>query len=605
MANPSTNSLVLYKSQPARVVSASSKLEIELEDGKTLKVRPKDVQVLHEGPLARMADLKAMSGEVEIAWEILAGEHTTVAELAELIFDQVTPSSVWAAWEFVVEGLYFQGTPDDIYVRTQEEMDSERAAREAKDADEQAWTDFLDRVRDGQILPAERENLTGVEALAYGRTSQSRVLRELGSGMTPENAHALLLRLGHWDETANPYPQRFELPTDPPAQELGDLPEEERLDLTHLEAFAIDDAGNKDPDDAISLEGNRLWVHVADVAALVKPRSNVDLEARGRAGNLYLPDQVVPMLPEKATELLGLGLKELSPALSFAMEIDDAGCIANIDIKRTTVRVTRLTYEEADELLDREPFAGLAAMAQRFKQFRKEHGSAVIDLPEVKLKVEDGQVIITPLRRLESREMVTNAMLMAGHAAAKFALDHHIPFPFTTQAPPDTHAYPDKLSDMFAYRKQFKRSQVKTIPEPHSGLGLEVYTRATSPLRRYLDLVAHPQLRAFLLDEELLSPQEITERVGATEAVGDSLRRAEQYSNKHWTLVYLQQNPDWQGTGVLVEVRGKRGTVIIPELGFEAQLQMEDPPPLETELLLLIKKVDLATQHVRFGIVKD
>ena len=69
------------------------------------------------------------------------------------------------------------------------------------------------------------------------------------------------------------------------------------MDLTHLPAFAIDNAWTTDPDDALSLEGtNRLWVHVADVAALVLPDTPTDIEARNRVASLYLPEMTVPML---------------------------------------------------------------------------------------------------------------------------------------------------------------------------------------------------------------------------------------------------------------------------------------------------------------------
>lgn len=75
--------------------------------------------------------------------------------------------------------------------------------------------------------------------------------------------------------------------TGPPDVSLPVLPDEPRLDLTGLPAYAIDDEGNLDPDDAISLDGNRLWVHVADAAALVWSDSPADVEARGR-GRRYI-----------------------------------------------------------------------------------------------------------------------------------------------------------------------------------------------------------------------------------------------------------------------------------------------------------------------------
>ena len=600
MTHIPTNSLVLYKTKAARVVSSGEKLTIEIQGGESRKVRPKDVTLLHQGPLTSLDALRALSGELEIAWEILAGETTTLTDLAELVFDQVTPSTVWATWEMVGESLYFHGTSDALETRSADEVARIQAEQDARDADQRAWSDFIDRVREGQVLPAETENLSGVEALAYGRTAQSRVLRELGRGTTPENAHALLLKLGHWDARVNPYPHRFDLPLDPPVIPVPTMPEEERRDLTHLAAYAIDDEGNQDPDDAISIDGDYLWVHVADVAALVSPRSTLDMEARGRGANLYLPEITVPMLPPEMTHILGLGLQEISPALSFGFRVAEDGTLSEIDITPSRVKVTRLSYAEAETRLEEAPFKQIRALTGAFGRRRTARGSVALALPEVKIRVSGEQIDIRPLPRLESREMVTDAMLMAGEAAARFAVDHLIPFPFTTQLPPDTQAEPEDMAAMFAFRKHFKRSLTKTTPEPHAGLGMEMYARATSPLRRYVDLVAHQQLRAFLKDETPLSSQEITERVGAAEAVMDSLRRAERFSNKHWTLVYLKQAEHWRGEGVLVELRGKRGTVLIPELGLEAQLQLDDPPPLNSSILLYAKNVDLPELSVRF-----
>jgi exoribonuclease-2 len=105
-------SLVLYKNRPARVAHAGEKLEIELEEGKTLKVRSKDVVLLHPGPLHSLGELQSPTGEVETAWELLAGGTTSLAELAELIYGDYTPASAWAAWQLVTEGLYFRGTPE-------------------------------------------------------------------------------------------------------------------------------------------------------------------------------------------------------------------------------------------------------------------------------------------------------------------------------------------------------------------------------------------------------------------------------------------------------------------------------------------------------------
>lgn len=590
---PGRNSLVLYKKRPARVLDVTDKLEIELESGKTQRVRPKDVMLLHPGPLGSLAELPSRAGEVEDAWELLAGTTVQLPELAELVFGEHTPATSWAAWQLVEDGLYFHGIPDEVVARPPDELQRERAARAAKLAEEQAWADFIGRLRKGKALAEDAERLREVEGVALGSRTRSRILHALGRQETRESAHALLLRLGHWENTRNPHPRRLQVPDAPPVLPVPALAEEERQDLTGLAAFAIDDEDNQDPDDAISLDGDRLWVHVADVGGLIRPDDDLDLEARARSTNLYLPEQTTPMLPPAVTERLGLGLHETSPALSFGLTLGSEGEITHVEVVASRVRVRRLSYREADERLHAAPFADLVDITRRFRERRTARGAALIDLPEVKVRVAQGEVRIDPLPRIESRQMVTDAMLMAGEAAARFALDLDIAFPFATQPPPDVVETPQGMAAMFAHRKRFKRSQMKVAPEPHAGLGLEVYAQATSPLRRYLDLVVHQQLRAFLRGERPLNAEEVLARVGSTEAMTGNMRAAERLSNRHWTLVYLLQNPDWEGEGVLVEKRGPRGTVIIPALGLDARIPLSGDPPLDTVFPLRCTGVNL------------
>ena len=133
---PRQNSLVLYKTQPARVRRTGKKLEIELRNGDVRSVRPKDVVLLHPGPLADLGALQPPPGEVEVAWELLAGETTTLAELAELAFDAYTPATAWAAWQLVADGLYFRGSPGEVIAATQEEVAYQAAARQARAEEE-------------------------------------------------------------------------------------------------------------------------------------------------------------------------------------------------------------------------------------------------------------------------------------------------------------------------------------------------------------------------------------------------------------------------------------------------------------------------------------
>jgi exoribonuclease-2 len=397
--------------------------------------------------------------------------------------------------------------------------------------------------------------------------------------------------------------------TAPVRLDVPALPAESRRDLTWLPAFAIDDEGNQEPDDAISLEGNRLWVHVADVASLAPPDSPLDLEARARGATLYLPEGPVSMLPEAVTSALGLGLSEVSPALSFGLDLDAKLHVRSLHAIPSWVHVTRLTYEEAEERLAEEPFASLWAVAHAHREHRQDHGAISIDLPEVQIRVKNREVIIRPLASLRSRDLVMESMLMAGEAVARFGIEHDLALPFTTQEAPANdgganplagHASSDTLAGMYAVRQTLRPSQYSTAPGPHAGLGLAAYVQATSPLRRYLDLVTHQQLRAFVAGPRPLGGQELTERVGATMAVAGAVRAAERLARRHWTLAFLMQHPDWCGEGILVERRGHRGIALIPSLDLDTMVHLHRDLALNHRLRLSHPVVSLPQLEVRF-----
>ncbi|MEZ4514223.1 MAG: RNB domain-containing ribonuclease [Chloroflexota bacterium] len=603
------DSLILYKNQPGRVTELGKKLTIEA-GGQTVSVRPKDVVLLHPGPVRSLGELSSVpAGEIMAAWELLAGETTTLPDLAELAFEQFTPAAAWAIWQQVEDGVLFSGTPEAIVCHLPEQAAEIRAARAAKAAEEAEWEGVLKRVQRRQLAAEDGRFLQDVVAVAKGLHDKSRLLKALNFSETPEKAHRLLLDLGYWDEFVNPYPARFGVPTQSSAVPLPPLLDEPRRDLTHLVSLAIDDAGNKDPDDAVSWEAGvgengRLWVHIADVAALVPPDSLADLEARARGANLYLPEGTVTMLPAEATQQLGLGLSETSPALSFGLTLSHDGTIGNVEITPSWVRVTRLSYEEAETQLDQEPFRQLLYVARLYEEKRRQNGAVQIDLPEAKVAVADGVVEIRPLPPLRSRDLVREAMLMTGEAVARFALTHNIPLPYTSQDQPSKIIEGDTPSVMFARRLTMQRSQQGSTPGRHAGLGMDIYVQSTSPLRRYLDLVVHQQLRAFLRGEPLLDAQELMERVGAADAIIGSVRQAERLSIQHWTLVYLLQHPKWQGDGIVIEQRGKRHLCLLPPLAMETTVNCREERPLDTALPIELTKVNLPALEAQFRAVE-
>jgi exoribonuclease-2 len=216
------------------------------------------------------------------------------------------------------------------------------------------------------------------------------------------------------------------------------------------------------------------------------------------------------------------------------------------------------------------------------------------------VRVHGEKVVVRPLPRLNSREMVTDCMLMAGEAVARFAEERSLPVPFAGQPAPETKDCPADLAGRYSFRRQLKPSKLSTQPEPHAGLGLERYTRATSPLRRYSDLLAHQQLRACLAGRPPLEAGELSQRLAVAETAGAGVRRAERLSNQHWKLVYLQQNPDWRGDGVVVEIKDGRAVVLIPELALEARMRLPNGASLNDQKRLVLREVDVPELTVRF-----
>ncbi|HHH39851.1 MAG TPA: RNB domain-containing ribonuclease, partial [Sedimenticola sp.] len=421
---PCQGCLVLYKTRPAIVTEIGEKIDIRLDGGKQKRVRPKDIHLLHPGPVDSLSLAQPVPGDVEEAWELVSGVRTHLQELAGLIYGEYTPETAWATWQLVKEGLWFEGEPDAIVARSREQVEKDRARRQAREQAAREWSGFLERLAARRLEPADRERLQEVERLALGQTGQSRILQALGRQETPAAAHRLLTAVGYWQGEHNPWPARSGMPARNPELAVPELPAEvQRLDLTALPAFAIDDEGNQDPDDAISLDGDRIWVHVADVAALAPPDSSLDLEARARAANLYLPEGVVHMLPPLLTTCLGLGLQARSPALSIGFRVTSDARLEAVEIRSSWVRVSRCSYAEVDRRLDEAPFAHLARLARRFRERRQEQGAVRLDLPEVSVKLAPGgEVLIRPLPRMESREMVMELMLMAGEAVARYAV---------------------------------------------------------------------------------------------------------------------------------------------------------------------------------------
>jgi len=604
MSDIKQGALVCYKSKAAAVTGISDKIDIAFLKV-TKRVRDKDIILLHSGPIK---DTKALDitlptslDTLDETLELLEDETTTLTELAELLYDEFTVQSAWSSWMLVMDGLYFEGEPNCIKTRPLATIRAEKEQRTAKQQQQEAWNNLIERIKQGNIEAADHPHLVEVEQVATNEREHSRLLKALGISEKKEAAHTLLLKLNYWEDTYNPWPRRMGVTMGKLNLPIPEAVESNRRDMQHLTAWAIDDIGNQDPDDAISLEGNRLWVHIADASSIIRPDSELDKEARSRGTNLYLPDQVIHMLPRGITERLGLGLHEQSPALSIGMTISETGELEDIEVCFSQLKVTRTSYDAADTEMN-STFAALKAVTERYHQRRINNNAATLSLPEVNISVTEGHISIYPYPKSESRAMVAEAMLAAGEAIASFALAHNIPIPYAYQPEPSEIQHPETLSEHYAYRRCFKASRHATEPASHFGLGLPHYTRVTSPLRRYLDLVVHQQLRAFLTDQPLLEREALIERIGLADEASYASRKAERFSKQHWTMLYLKQEQNWKGEAVVVGLDERKVTLMLPELALEPKLRRKDSMALDQALNVEVQSINIPDLYAGFRI---
>jgi exoribonuclease II len=635
-------SLALYKNRPALVLEVRDKIEIKLEDGSTLRVRDKDLEALHEGPVKELPK-PAEGGDYETARRMLGPSSLPWAELAELVFGEAGAAEVLACWAEAVKGRLFRiegGLPFPLDDESVAKEADKRAKKEGEAADRAA---FLERAKaikarrrkgeaeaDGGPGFAESDGrfLSEIEALAFGKSAKSRTCLDLGLQETPEAAQAFLLAVGFWDEMVNPHPFRAGCSLAAPRVELGpDLDDLPRTDLCALKSWAIDNAWSKDPDDAIAWDGRYVWVHVADPASSILPDSAADQEALGRGSTLYLPELTTPMLPDEALERYGLGLGQgPSPAISFRIEVAEDGSLASVEAMASLVRVRRTSYGGADELIDAgeaPELAALAAVAERRRARRVANGAVEIDIPEVRIVVEGSgrgspsearDIRLEPVPADRSSGIVREMMLLAGEAAAHWAFERGIAFPFYGQeAPADMNELArgeglgeDSLASQFARRRLMRSGMWGPGPSAHRGLGLPFYAQVTSPLRRYQDLLGHMQLRAFLARDSgssraggaarlLLDADEVSRRCALAQAASAATRAAERASDQHWALAYLARKPDWSGEAVLVGAAGPGAyQAYIPELGLETKLRLGPGRALDERIRLRPTRIDLA-----------
>ncbi|MBI3328866.1 MAG: RNB domain-containing ribonuclease [Nitrospinae bacterium] len=581
--------------------------------------------------------------DLSAVWELIWAEPAPYAcsFLAGLVFDEeITPDHTAAMFRACAEDTVHFSRKGEMFVPTPPEMVEQllhqKARKEEREREIKAAAEFVKAVWE-EDLPTPTDVAaqgTCIEvlkeyALYETEAPRYRLARDILSraGITaPDAPFQMLVRLGIWDEDENLLLQRLSLPTDfrpevleeaaYAAREVVELSahvSEQRTDLTHLHTVTIDSELTRDFDDALSCEVRDgllvLGVHIADPARVILPDSLLDQEARTRGTSMYLPEGKIPMLPALLSEgALSLMAGEVRLAMSVLVTLTPAAEILDFQVTPSIIHVAeRLTYAEADARIGSDPrLTQQFETALRLREARFSHGAITLPIPQVELFVEPDKCITirTVDREAPSQILVSELMILANSLVAQFCTQQHIPIVYRGQAAPrETLPSSPTYEPVLHYRQQRSMSPAKIGLEPmrHSSLGVEVYTTFTSPLRRYVDLLSHRQLRAYLQQgEPLYKEEQLRGLLAEIEPSLSHVGMVEQERRRYWLFKYLAQRKGDVLPGVILDRFPRNYRVLLPEVMQEVDLPVGGKELLPGDRV----QVRIETVHPREGVLK-
>ena len=406
----------------------------------------------------------------------------------------------------------------------------------------------------GRFIPTERSRRE-VYPVSDADAKKSRPGELVRAEILPAPPRARITsRLGGGPSTIGDIVvHKYELPCDMPAAAVAEAECAQpikklsgREDLRELPLVTVDDADARDFDDAVWAEsgpdgGWHAVVAIADVAWYVRPGSALDQMARERGNSIYLPDRVLPMLPEALSNgLCSLSPYEERPCLAVHLWLDRGGNLRKQRFVRGLMRSqARLTYDQVQSIHEGKTEPPTAAVAEvivalygtfnSLLQARLRRGTIELELPERRVIFgEDASVnAILPQQRHDSHRLIEEFMIAANVAAARTAEAAHGPCLYRVHDLPPADGVDELRRAARALGFHFHggrrpadftnllceastsprapvinmmvlRSQAKAVYAPvnrgHFGLALDRYCHFTSPIRRYADLLVHHAL---------------------------------------------------------------------------------------------------------------
>ena len=579
--------------------------------------------------------------DLAAAWTLLidCSEALDFNAWVALIAERSAPpqrSALWLwlngdqQWFLVGHGLISARPPADLKrLRQHARKERHRLQRQ------RLWSEQLCSRQPLEVSELDRQQLDALALLqqwAQGDTTTALPqelavsLRQARCGAEPAAIRQLLVDLGQWDPHALPalrqshWAQGFSTDLEARAQQLIDTADQERpgdadrVDLTAQHCFSIDDEDTDDIDDVLGLEltaegQQRLWIHVADPGRMIEAGDPLDLEARRRASSLYLTQGILPMFPwALSTGPLSLRAGHRCPAWSLWVELDVHGAVASYGLQRSWIKPAyRLSYSDADELIDLAPpeesaLADLHTLLSQRRRWREAHGALSLDQPEGRVRDRRGESPIIAISEPgPGRLLVAEAMILAGAVVAAHGQAHGLALPYRGQLP-STLPPADVLGALppgpvrhAALKQGLSRGFTTPSPAPHFSLGLEAYVQATSPIRRYGDLLVQRQLALLAEGQPTLGQQDLQQQLADLE---EPLRQGIQISRedqRHWRQVWFAEHrsEQWRATFLRwLRESDQLGLVWVETLAMELPCQCPAGSEPADALLLKVHRVD-------------
>ncbi|CAM0957974.1 unnamed protein product [Alopecurus aequalis] len=559
-----------------------------------------------------------------------------IAEFLEKAQDLLDPSILECAWMelsekdksvTVEEFADVESRGSSIYQpRPSAQVDELLRRKLAKEDADKELEEFVHLLKSAKALPLDskpskdswlieekvKQKIESLQAYAVDACSDAQrrmagnILKVMGFSRTSSAALKLLINVGYFPVHVNLDLFRYDVQTtyseevlSVAEQLLVDCPDSDkhiRKDLSNLRVYAIDVDEADELDDALSAtrlpDGRiKVWIHVADPTCFLQPRSIIDREAMHRGTSIFLPTATFPMFPERlAMNAMSLQQGTDCRSVSVSVTLHPDGSIAEYTIENSIIKPTyMLTYESATELLymnleEEEDLRILQEAASIRAQWRCSQGSIDTSMIEPRIKVanpDDPEPKINLYVEDQTNpamQLVTEMMILCGEAVAAFGADNNIPLPYRG------HPQSNTAVSAFAYLPEGPARSVANIsvlraaemdfrkPVAHGVLGVPGYVQFSSPIRRYVDLLAHYQVKAFLRGDT--PPYSAGDLEGMTFIASMHVKVARKlHSNslRYWLLEYIRRQPRGRKYKALILrfIKDRTASLLLVDVGIQ------------------------------------